>query len=58
MSNRLSVFSPGVTLLVGCASSEGASPGRSDPLENFNRTMFSFNFNIVAPYVLRPVAVA
>ncbi|WAT01548.1 phospholipid-binding lipoprotein MlaA [Rouxiella chamberiensis] len=32
--------------------------GRSDPLQGFNRTMFDFNYNVLDPYVLRPVAVA
>lgn len=46
-------------LLAGCASSGGdSSDGRSDPLEGFNRTMFNFNYNVLDPYVLRPVAVA
>lgn len=60
MNYRLSALALGATLLVGCASSSpGDSPqGRSDPLEGFNRTMFNFNFNVVDPYVLRPVAVA
>ncbi|WP_445082779.1 phospholipid-binding lipoprotein MlaA [Candidatus Profftia sp. (ex Adelges kitamiensis)] len=30
---------------------------RSDPLESFNRTMFSINYNYLDPYILRPVAV-
>ncbi len=60
MNYRLSALALGATLLVGCASSSsGDRPqGRSDPLEGFNRTMFNFNFNVVDPYVLRPVAVA
>lgn len=60
MNFRLSALALGATLLVGCASSSsGDQPqGRSDPLEGFNRTMFNFNFNVVDPYVLRPVAVA
>jgi phospholipid-binding lipoprotein MlaA len=60
MNYRLSALALGATLLVGCASSSsGDQPqGRSDPLEGFNRTMFNFNFNVVDPYVLRPVAVA
>ncbi len=32
--------------------------GRSDPFEGFNRTMYNFNFNVLDPYVVRPVAVA
>ncbi|WP_075181367.1 phospholipid-binding lipoprotein MlaA [Pantoea sp. 1.19] len=55
---------PGLVLaslmLVGCASSKDASDtqGRSDPLEGFNRTMFDFNYNVLDPWVVRPVAVA
>ena len=46
-------------LLAGCASTEGeTSDGRSDPLEGFNRAMFNLNYNVLDPYVLRPVAVA
>lgn len=41
-------------LLVGCASApDNESPGRLDPLEGFNRTMFNFNYNVLDPYVLR-----
>ncbi len=60
MNYRLSALALGATLLVGCASSstDDRPQGRSDPLEGFNRTMFNFNFNVVDPYVLRPVAVA
>ena len=48
----------GTTLLVGCASSGTDQQGRSDPLEGFNRTMYNFNFNVLDPYIVRPVAVA
>ncbi|SUG14010.1 VacJ lipoprotein [Salmonella enterica subsp. arizonae] len=48
----------GTTLLVGCASSGTEQQGRSDPFEGFNRTMYNFNFNVLDPYVVRPVAVA
>ncbi|MGC6389016.1 phospholipid-binding lipoprotein MlaA [Ewingella sp. S1.OA.A_B6] len=60
MNLRLTGLAFATTLLVGCAgtSSDSAPQGRSDPLEGFNRTMFDFNYNIVDPYVLRPVAVA
>jgi ABC-type transporter lipoprotein component MlaA len=36
----------------GCASS-GEQTGRSDPLEGFNRSMYSFNYNVLDPYVVR-----
>jgi len=59
MKYRLSALALATTVLVGCASSgNGESQGRSDPLEGFNRTMYNFNFNVLDPYVVRPVAVA
>ncbi len=58
MKLRLSALALGTTLLVGCASSGTIRPGRSDPLEGFNRTMYNFNFNVLDPYIVRPVAVA
>jgi len=57
MKLRLSALALGTTLLVGCASS-GEQQGRSDPFEGFNRSMYSFNYNVLDPYVVRPVAVA
>lgn len=47
-----------VLLIGGCASSDQTPGTRSDPLEGFNRSMFNFNYNVLDPYVLRPVAVA
>lgn len=45
-------------LLMGCASSKESAPqGNPDPLEGFNRTMFSFNYDVLDPYVVRPAAV-
>ncbi|CAK9885492.1 MAG: putative phospholipid-binding lipoprotein MlaA [Candidatus Erwinia impunctatus] len=46
-------------LLLGCAGrgSSGDTQGRSDPLEGFNRSMFSFNYDVLDPYLVRPVAV-
>ncbi|WP_447871552.1 phospholipid-binding lipoprotein MlaA [Serratia fonticola] len=59
MNFRLTGLAFATVLLVGCASSPGDDPqGRSDPLEGFNRAMFNFNYNVMDPYVLRPVAVA
>lgn len=59
MNFRLTGLAFATVLLVGCASSSGHDQqGRSDPLEGFNRAMFDFNYNVVDPYVLRPVAVA
>lgn len=31
---------------------------RSDPLQGFNRSMFNLNYNVLDPYIVRPVAVA
>lgn len=59
MNFRLTGHALATTVLVGCASSGSQEPqGRSDPLEGFNRSMFNFNYNVLDPYVLRPVAVA
>ncbi|ALB69882.1 phospholipid-binding lipoprotein MlaA [Cronobacter muytjensii] len=58
MNFRLTGLALAATLLVGCASSSDPQQGRSDPFEGFNRTMYTFNFEVVDPYVLRPVAVA
>ncbi|PHM73518.1 phospholipid-binding lipoprotein MlaA [Xenorhabdus kozodoii] len=59
MKYRLSVVALTAGLLVGCASSSNTmEQGRSDPLEGFNRTMFNFNYDVLDPYVMRPVAVA
>ena len=46
-----------VALLSGCASTPNNGDSRSDPLEGFNRQMFNFNYYVLDPYVLRPVAV-
>ncbi len=48
MKLRLSALALGATMLVGCASS-GEQTGRSDPLEGFNRSMYSFNYNVLGP---------
>lgn len=61
MNYRLTSLAVASVLLVGCASSKPANSDpaqRSDPFEGFNRTMFNFNYNVLDPYVLRPVAVA
>lgn len=48
-----------VTLLPGCVSAPASVQGinHSDPFEGFNRVIFNFNFNVVDPYILRPIAV-
>ncbi|MTD28758.1 phospholipid-binding lipoprotein MlaA [Erwinia sorbitola] len=60
MNYRLTGLVLASVLMVGCASSETANEpqGHADPLEGFNRSMFNFNYNVLDPYVLRPVAVA
>nr|WP_024965228.1 phospholipid-binding lipoprotein MlaA [Pantoea sp. IMH] len=60
MSYRVTGIALASVLLMGCASSNTADQpqGRSDPFEGFNRTMFNFNYNVLDPYVVRPVAVA
>ncbi len=60
MNYRLTGLALASILLIGCASSteKNEPQGRSDPLEGFNRTMFDFNYNVLDPYVVRPVAVA
>lgn len=59
MNYRLTGVVLASVLLIGCASSADKDPqGRSDPLEGFNRTMFSFNYNVLDPYLVRPAAVA
>lgn len=59
MNFRLTGLTLAVTLLAGCASSSTQQQeGRSDPFEGFNRTMYDFNYNVMDPYVVRPVAVA
>ncbi|MFC0180331.1 MlaA family lipoprotein [Thorsellia kenyensis] len=46
-----------IVFISGCASHNQETGERNDPLEGFNRVMFSFNYEVVDPYVLRPVAV-
>lgn len=59
MNLRLTGLAFTSVLLIGCASAPDKEPQeRADPLEGFNRTMFDFNYNVLDPYILRPVAVA
>ncbi|MEC5321004.1 phospholipid-binding lipoprotein MlaA [Brenneria populi subsp. brevivirga] len=59
MNYRLSGVVFASVLLIGCASTgDRSQEGRSDPLEGFNRSMFSFNYNVLDPYLVRPAAVA
>jgi phospholipid-binding lipoprotein MlaA len=62
MKNSVLAVALSGILLTGCASSpttetSAAAGGRSDPIEGFNRTMFDFNYNVLDPYLLRPVAI-
>lgn len=61
MNYRLSGFLLASIVLAGCADPKQAADEtttRSDPLNGFNRTMFNFNYQVLDPYILRPVAVA
>ncbi|MEA9389105.1 phospholipid-binding lipoprotein MlaA [Acerihabitans sp. TG2] len=60
MNYRLSGVALASVLVLGCASSttDRSYHDRPDRLEGFNRTMFDFNYNVLDPYVVRPVAVA
>lgn len=40
----------------GCSTIDKQTGERIDPLEGFNRTMWDFNYKVVDPYVLKPVA--
>lgn len=62
MVSRLAALSVVALVLVGCAGSKTQTDSQSEQqpstLESFNRSMFNFNYNVLDPYVLRPVAVA
>lgn len=59
MNYRLTGLALASIMMVGCASSKNTDQpqGHSDPLEGFNRSMFNFNYNVLDPYVLRPVEI-
>ncbi|RKS85293.1 phospholipid-binding lipoprotein MlaA [Orbus hercynius] len=44
--------------LTGCATYDPETNSYSDPLSGFNNAMFNFNYHVLDPYLLRPVAVA
>ena len=48
----------GAIALTGCANNNDAKQvsERNDSLEDFNRTMWKFNYNVIDRYVLEPVA--
>lgn len=55
MNFRLSGVGFARVLLLGCASHQNQDDqGWSDPLEDFNRSMFNFNYNVLYPYVQPP----
>lgn len=43
-------------VLSGCATIDEKTGERKDPLEGFNRVMWDFNYKVVDPYLLKPVA--
>ncbi|AVQ86974.1 MULTISPECIES: MlaA family lipoprotein [Plesiomonas] len=52
------------SLLAGCAAKPDQAQASSavdsqinDPFEGFNRTMWKFNYDVLDPYILRPLAV-
>lgn len=65
---RLRTFIPLIIALalVGCAASPTAdidddintTEGPSDPFEGFNRAMWTFNYQYLDPYLVRPVSLA
>ncbi|WP_367680204.1 phospholipid-binding lipoprotein MlaA [Candidatus Fukatsuia anoeciicola] len=59
MNHRLIRLVCIVLLLIGCASRSSYQDKQNhvDTLEYFNRIMFNFNYNIMDPYLMRPVAV-
>ncbi|MDO4626956.1 MAG: MlaA family lipoprotein [Pasteurellaceae bacterium] len=55
-SKLLAVLLAGSLLATSCATIDEKTGERKDPLEGFNRTMWDFNYKVVDPYVLKPVA--
>ncbi|TDQ56151.1 phospholipid-binding lipoprotein MlaA [Mesocricetibacter intestinalis] len=45
-----------VLLMLGCQSIDPQTGERQDPLQGFNRTMWDFNYKVLDPYILKPVA--
>lgn len=43
-------------ILTGCSSIDSKTGERRDPLEKFNRAMWAVNYNVLDPYLLKPVA--
>ncbi|URH93748.1 VacJ family lipoprotein [Pasteurella multocida] len=55
-TKRLVTLFLAATVLSGCATIDSKTGERKDPLEGFNRTMWDFNYKVVDPYLLKPVA--
>lgn len=45
-------------ILASCATYNTETNEYSDPLEGFNRQMFDFNYKVLDPYIVKPVAIA
>ncbi len=59
MWKRLCLMALILGLVAGCASRPpGAEPHPDDPLEGFNRAMWTVNYDYLDPYVARPVSIA
>ncbi|HBO38126.1 MAG TPA: hypothetical protein DD638_05640, partial [Pasteurellaceae bacterium] len=42
--------------LAGCTTIDAETGERKDSLEGFNRTMWDFNYKVLDPYMLKPIA--
>lgn len=58
MKKRIFGLMLSVMTLSGCATYNAETNTYSDPLSGFNNAMFSFNYNVLDPYLVRPAAVA
>lgn len=58
MKKRIASLVFAVMTLNGCATYNAETNSYSDPLEGFNSKMFDFNYYVLDPYLLRPVASA
>lgn len=62
MIQRLILLGLMCIIITGCAGSTKSKviaeePASSGKFDSFNRTMFNFNYHVLDPYVVRPVAV-
>ncbi|XKM14282.1 MlaA family lipoprotein [Orbaceae bacterium ac157xtp] len=58
MKKKLLGLTLSSVMLTSCATYNPETNTYSDPMHGFNQAMFSFNYNVLDPYILRPVAVA